>query len=210
MMQAHRLHLQESRRVFTEAPLHLDAKAQADAQMMLKAQEDLEGFGALYEAYFQMIYAYCRRHTGSRQEAEDISSQVFIRALEGIHTYRGGMVAAWLYRIARNEIATYYRRNRYDAVPIDTYDPVDDQQDFVEGVEWEATRQTLDKLVSELPPEQQKLLALSLEQGMTSPQIGRLLRQSPITVRTRLRRIKRGLQVRYLTVTREHVSRVSN
>lgn len=203
MQQANEMNLPENSRSFAEAHSYLNAQAQADVQLMFAAQNDLQGFGELYEAYAPMIYAYCRRRTGSKEEAEDICSQVFIRALKGVHTFRGGLVVAWLISIARNEVATYYRKNRYFAVPIDTYDTADDEQDIQEEVEQESARQTLVKLVNELPQEHRDLLSMSLEQGLTSPQIGQLLRQNPITVRTRLRRIKHTLQTRYLTVTAE-------
>jgi RNA polymerase sigma-70 factor (ECF subfamily) len=157
-----------------------------------------------------MIYAYCRRRSGSREEAEDICSQVFMRALQGIHTFRGGMVSAWLVSIARNEVASYYRKNRYFTLPIDAYNDVGDEQDIQEEVEQESSRQTLAKLVKDLPQEQRDLLALSFEQGLSSFQIGQRLRQNPITVRTRLRRIKHSLRTQYNSVTAEPIRRISD
>lgn len=207
VMQAE-INLQE-KRSSAQAPTYMDAKAQAEVQMMFRAQTDPEWFGEVYQTHYPMIYAYCRRRSGSREEAEDICSQVFIRAMKGVHTFRGGLVAAWLYRIARNEIATYYRKKRYSALPIDDYDVADDEQDFREAVESETSRQALAELVNQLPQEQRDLLSMSLVQGLTSPQIAQRLHQNPITVRTRLRRIKQSLQTRYRIATTEPARNIS-
>lgn len=207
MMQTHTMNIPRST---AEMSAYMDTQAQAEAQMMFRAQTDVEWFGELYQTHFAMIYAYCRRRSGSKEEAEDICSQVFMRALQGIHTFRGGMVAAWLITIARNEIASYYRKNRYFVVPIDTYEAVDEEQDVQGEVEQESARQTLVKLVNDLPQEQRDLLSMSLEQGLSSSQIGQRLRQNPITVRTRLRRIKHSLRTQYRTVTNEPSRRISD
>ena len=98
---------------------------------MQMAQRDPALFAPLYERYFQRVYAYCLRRVGntragSAQEAEDLCSQVFTRALAGLKSYRGGIVAAWLFQIAHNVLANHYRGQQI-ALPLDELDFADER-----------------------------------------------------------------------------------
>ena len=78
------------------------------------ARSDRRRFGALYERHFDRVYAYAARRVGGRAEAEDVTSEVFQRALAHIDRFewRETPFAAWLLRIASNAIAD--RRARAD------------------------------------------------------------------------------------------------
>lgn len=71
------------------------------------AKADPSRFAALYEAHFERIYAFVAHRVRDRGAAEDLTAEVFRRALAGIGSFewRGAPFAAWLYRIAANEIA---------------------------------------------------------------------------------------------------------
>jgi RNA polymerase sigma-70 factor (ECF subfamily) len=71
------------------------------------AQSDPKRFAVLYEENFSRVYAYIARRVHERAEAEDLTADVFHRALENLRSFqwRGVPFAAWLYRIAANAIA---------------------------------------------------------------------------------------------------------
>ena len=71
------------------------------------AQKDPSRFGELYEQHFHRVYAYVARRVRDRAEVQDLTAQVFHRALAnlGKFKWRGSPFAAWLYRIAANAIA---------------------------------------------------------------------------------------------------------
>jgi len=71
------------------------------------AQADPARFVDLYERHFHRVYAYVIRRTGNRAEAEDITSEVFERALVNLPRFewRGVPLVAWLFRIAANAMA---------------------------------------------------------------------------------------------------------
>ncbi len=74
-----------------------------------------EAFGRLYDYYLPKIYRFVLiRTAGQREEAEDLSHQVFLKAWQNIKNYndRGHPFSSWLYRIARNSIVDYYRQNQ--------------------------------------------------------------------------------------------------
>ena len=84
------------------------------------AQADPARFVGIYERYVDRIYAFVSRRTRNRASAEDITSQVFERALDAVGRFewRGLPVSVWLFRIASNALADHWReqaRNAQDA-----------------------------------------------------------------------------------------------
>lgn len=86
---------------------------QDEQSLVRRAQQrDQEALTQLYEANFDKIYRYVALKIGDRFEAEDITQQVFINAIESISRFKwqGTSFSAWLYRIAHNQIVDYLRR----------------------------------------------------------------------------------------------------
>jgi RNA polymerase sigma-70 factor (ECF subfamily) len=84
-------------------------------------QRDQEAFAQLYEEYFDRIYRYVVFKIGDEMEAEDMTQQVFLKALRSISSFRwkGVSFSAWLYRIAHNQVVDYLRRKaKRVAVPL--------------------------------------------------------------------------------------------
>lgn len=75
------------------------------------AQKNPARFGDIYERYFDRVYAYVARRVGNRDAAQDLTADVFHRALANIGKYesRGVPFAAWLFRIAANAIADKWK-----------------------------------------------------------------------------------------------------
>ena len=86
-----------------------------EEEMMLieQAKREPEAFGLLYEKYINRIYNYIYFRVGSAQDAEDITTRVFMKAYDNIGRYRhmGLPFSAWLYRIAHNQVANFHRDN---------------------------------------------------------------------------------------------------
>ena len=85
-------------------------------------QRDQQAFTQLYEEYFDKIYRYVAIRIGNKTEAEDITQQVFVNALQSISSFRwrGIPFSAWLFRIAHNQVVDYLRKKTKQAtVPID-------------------------------------------------------------------------------------------
>ena len=81
------------------------------------AQRDPSRFADLYEQNFHRVYAYVARRARDRQQAEDLTSDVFREALAGIHKFewRGVPFAAWLLGIAARIVADHWKRSAYEA-----------------------------------------------------------------------------------------------
>jgi len=85
---------------------------------------EASAFGALYDFYHSQIYRFVFIKVGRREEAEDLTHQVFMNAWTNIRSYkhRGFPFSSWLYRIARNQVIDYYRTRKGD-VSIEQVDP---------------------------------------------------------------------------------------
>ena len=88
-----------------------------DRLLIEAAQADPARFVEIYQRHVDRIYAFVGRRTGNRAAAEDITSQVFERALASIGRFewRGLPVAVWLFRIAANALADYWRERAHDS-----------------------------------------------------------------------------------------------
>jgi RNA polymerase sigma-70 factor, ECF subfamily len=110
-------------------------------------------FGRLYDRYQPMIYRFIAVKVGRREDAEDLTHQVFLAAWQGIGRYRdlGNPFSSWLYRIARNQVIDHYRAKKpnvsldeMDAEMVE--DPVISQLDLPRKMQIEQTLAAVRKL----------------------------------------------------------------
>ncbi len=75
---------------------------------------EAEAFGRLYDYYLPAIYRFILLKVGQREEAEDLTHQVFLKAWQNISDFsvKGFPFSSWLYRIARNLVIDYYRKTK--------------------------------------------------------------------------------------------------
>ncbi len=73
-------------------------------------EADVQAFQTFYQENLSLIYRYVYSKVGNREEAEDLTSQIFIKAVRGIDTGRGPLsLKKWLFQVARTTIADYWR-----------------------------------------------------------------------------------------------------
>ena len=79
-------------------------------KLIEEAKQDSESFGKLYDYYFPKIYSFVAAKVSSRDDAEDLVSEIFMKALENLPRYewRGIPFTGWLFKIARNALNNYY------------------------------------------------------------------------------------------------------
>lgn len=126
-----------------------------DERLMIEAaQRDPSRFAILYEQNFDRVYGFIARRVRDRGVAEDITADVFHRALESLGKYQwqGAPFSAWLLRIAANALADHWRKTSREAVP--TADELLDSAvaDDTEG------RAILAEMVAGLPEDQRRVI----------------------------------------------------
>ena len=131
---------------------------QADERLLVEAaQKDPALFGDLYELHFELVYAFVSRRVGSRDVAEDLTSEVFHKALANLRRFewRGVPFGAWLLKIAANAITDQAKRNarelNFDDPPEISAEPrMEQAQDLAR----------LFRLVNALPEDQRNVVVM--------------------------------------------------
>jgi len=96
----------------SESAKEVHPNSERERRLVESAQRDPARFGDLYEHYFELVYAYVVRRTRDRNEAEDLTAEVFHKALRSLPRFKwtGAPFAAWLFRIASNMISDRAKR----------------------------------------------------------------------------------------------------
>jgi RNA polymerase sigma-70 factor, ECF subfamily len=136
---------------------------------------DVEAFGALYDRYADTVFRFIYFRVSTRQLAEDLTSETFLRALRRINsfTWQGRDLGAWLVTIARNLVADHFKSGRYrlevsTAEVLDADRPDRDPEGSPESAVLDKlTNQTLLEAVKRLNPEQQECIVLRFLQGFS-------------------------------------------
>lgn len=179
----------------SEASHENSGNDQDELKLVEAARQDVEAFASLYRRYAIPVYRYLYQRVGNVTDAEDLTSQVFTEALEGLFYYRNqGNFAAWLFTIARRKAITHYRRQRPNLSFDETQDLVDLQDDLLEKA---ARREKLERvagLVETLDPKDKELLRLRFAANLTYKEIGSLLKKSEAAVKMTFHRLVHKLQ----------------
>ncbi len=156
-----------------------------EAALVSAAQHDPAEFTALYDRYFRPIYRYLYSRVGSVPEAEDLTAQTFLAALEALPRYRQrGYLSAWLFTIARNKARDYYRSRKPDA-SLEENRP-DKADDPLAQVIRSDQVERLAEIVSRLDEEEQELIRLRCVADLSFAEIGVSLGRKEGTVKKSL------------------------
>jgi RNA polymerase sigma-70 factor (ECF subfamily) len=140
---------------------------------------DPKAFEAHYDAYVRKIYTYIYYRTQHRETAEDLTSLVFLKALDklaGFDASRGSF-SAWIYGIARNALIDHYRSTR-DTVDIDDVWDLRSDDDVLRDVEARERIGKLQPYLQALPKDQRELLILRLWDGLSYAEIAEITGRS--------------------------------
>lgn len=151
-----------------------------EALLVQRAKErSSSAWAQIYDASYQKLFRYCYARTGDTTTAADLTSRVFLEALEGIdrYVYRGRPLLAWLYRIARNVVSDYLHAREREAKALaeagsllDPHAPnpasqVADQADLLDALR-------------RLTGDQQQVVVLRYYAGFTTAEIAQALERS--------------------------------
>ena len=168
----------------------------SEPEIMEQAKHNLTAFVPIYEAYVDRIYAYCRHRVSSAQDAEDLTSQVFARAMARCRTYRGGSVGAWLFRIAYHITVDYYRDSTPAPLTDDALMMVTDHRNRppLEEVVYREQLTLLKEWLADLSDEKRNLLLLRITGELSAAEIGDIVGKSATAVRVEIHRIIQKLK----------------
>jgi RNA polymerase sigma-70 factor, ECF subfamily len=156
----------------------------------------------LYLLHFDRIYSYLHMSVGSRHDAEDLTTQTFVKMLEAIGRFQWRSVpfSAWLFRIAHNLAMDHFRANR-------RWQPEEEVPESIRGEESSAEEQALASLgqtsmltlIERLSPEQRQVLTLKFVFRFSNAEAAAILGKTEGAVKS--------LQHRALASLQKHISR---
>lgn len=147
---------------------------------------DADAFADLYETHLNRIFRYCYYRVGSREDAEDLTEQVFLKAWQALPRYdvRGTPFAAWLARIAHNSTIDY-RRTARPTTPIDdSLEILDSTRSPEEIAEQRLEAQELAEAIGQLSSIEQSVLALRFVNDLDHKTVARIIDKSVVATRT--------------------------
>jgi len=145
---------------------------------------DTEAFAQLYDASMARVYRYVFFRVSDQQTAEDLTSQVFLKAWEKLDSYRPkGPFLSWLYAIARNTVIDHYRTQK-QTVSLEDAGPLVADIDGLEDVmEFHFEMKSVQAAMQQLTGEQQEVLILRFIADYDTDEIARRMDKSQGAVR---------------------------
>ena len=139
-----------------------------------------------FNQYFDKIAHYIYIRLGDKAEAEDLASEVFLKAYKSLDSYkhRGIPMQAWLFKIAHNLLVDHQRKqSKTKTIHVDDNHQIADKQDTMESalinIEYDRVMKSLEKLT----PEQRQVIELRFFGGLTSDEVGGVMNKSSGAVR---------------------------
>ncbi len=152
-----------------------------ERELIRRAKEcDPSAFAMLYEHYYQDIYNYIYYRVASDPVAEDLTSDIFLKALESIDsfTFRGIPFSAWLFRIARSIVAEYFRGMAKTSETAFEEEMFSGEGQADDALETKHTQQRLARALGDLTEDQQQVIVLKFVDGFSNTDIAQILGKS--------------------------------
>ena len=151
----------------------------------------------LYLIHFDRIYSYLHMTVGNRHDAEDLTTQTFLRMLESIGKFRfqAAPFSAWLFRIAHNLSMDHFRANRRWQPEEDVPEPVGSEERSAEDEAFQAIgRQSMLDLIESLSMDQQQVLTLKFVFNFSNGEAATILDKTEGAVKSLQHRALGSLQ----------------
>ena len=168
--------------------------AEEERALVERAKSDPDAFEELYSRYYSRIFAFAYRRLRTRELAEDVTADVFMKALDALprFTWQGVSVSAWLYRIANNRITDHFRRKGLSGkgvLPIEEVKTLVDERPLPEDRILAALRRAeVEEAIGKLSDQDQLVITLIFYEELTSSEVGEVMGISTNLVYVRLHR----------------------
>jgi RNA polymerase sigma-70 factor (ECF subfamily) len=156
----------------TQSP---DSEGQESILVKRAVSGDSSAFASLYEIYIDDVYRFILHRVGHEQTAEDLTSQVFLKAWDKLGRYeiRGLPFGAWLFQIARNSVIDYYRTYK-ETLPLEHLNS-DPAVNVAKEVEKQLEGEWLRTVLQHLTEDQREVLVLKFINGLKTQEIAQVM-----------------------------------
>jgi RNA polymerase sigma-70 factor, ECF subfamily len=160
-------------------------------------QGDRAALEDLYLIHFDRIYSYLHVSVGNRHDAEDLTTQTFLKMLESIGRFRwqSAPFSAWLFRIAHNLAMDHFRARKRVQPEEEVPEPSGSEEPSAELEAMQAIgRQSMIELIDKLSPEQQQVLTLKFVFNFPNADVAKILDKTEGAIKSLQHRALASLQ----------------
>ncbi|HEY2353459.1 MAG TPA: sigma-70 family RNA polymerase sigma factor [Gaiellaceae bacterium] len=177
----------------------IDESAEHLRDLVARGQQgDRDALEELYLIHFDRIYSYLHVSVGNRHDAEDLTTQTFLKMLEKIGSFRwqSAPFSAWLFRIAHNLAMDHFRAHRRWQPEAEVPEPPAHEAEPSAELEALRTigRESMLKLIEDLSPEQQQVLTLKFVFNLPNAEVAAILDKSQGAIKSLQHRALVSLQ----------------
>jgi len=157
-------------------------------------------FAQLVQRYQQYVFTLTGRFTATREDAEEISQDVFVKAYRSLADFRGqAKFSTWLYTIVRTSCITFLRKKRLDTTSLDnerTFLQLENKESGFKAnmIEQKSRHAMVNAAIRLLSPDDSQILTLFYKGEQTLEEIGRIIGMEPNTVKVKLHRARNRLK----------------
>ena len=184
----------------SEAPEKKPARESTDnvRRLVERAQQgDRDALEELYLIHFDRIYSYLHMSVGNKHDAEDLTTQTFLKMLESIKRFRwqSAPFSAWLFRIAHNLAMDHFRARRRWQPEADVPEPQGSEEPSAEFEAMKSIgRESMLELIENLSPEQQQVLTLKFVFNFANADVATILDKTEGAIKSLQHRALASLQ----------------
>ncbi|MCF7805998.1 MAG: sigma-70 family RNA polymerase sigma factor [Candidatus Marinimicrobia bacterium] len=160
-----------------------DLSNEALSALVDEAKQGKDGAQSrLISLSYTKIYRYIYYRVNQKEDAEDLTNDVFVRMLESLEQQRGSFLA-WLYQIAKNRIVDYYRKQDVRSDTSDVGETIEYFESEGKPIDKMFMREELQKGINQLTEDQQDVIILRFIEGYQANEVAEQLDKSPTAVR---------------------------
>jgi len=161
---------------------------------------ETDAFSFLLNKYSRQVFSLIVRMVGNREDAEELTQDVFIKAYRSLPQFRGdSSFSTWIYRIAYNIAVSATRKRKPETVPIDDniLSNVPDEPDdaFLENTDASMRVFYLNRALERLTPEERSMIVLFYKDNRSMDEIAKITGLTETNVKTKIFRIRKKLYV---------------
>ena len=173
-------------------------------------------FALLVERYQNYVFTLVLRFTDSREDAEEISQDIFVKSYRSLADFRGeSKFSTWLYTIVRTSCITFLRKKKLDITSIDnerTFLQLENQESGFNAntIEQKSRHAMVNEAIRLLGPDDAQVITLFYQGEQSLEEIGRIMKLDPNTVKVKLHRARHRLKDKMEKYFTQEVSELQN
>ena len=173
-------------------------------------------FALLVERYQNYVFTLVLRFTDSREDAEEISQDIFVKSYRSLADFRGeSKFSTWLYTIVRTSCITFLRKKKLETTSIDnerTFLQLENQESGFNAntIEQKSRHAMVNEAIRLLGPDDAQVITLFYQGEQSLEEIGRIMRLDPNTVKVKLHRARHRLKDKMEKYFTQEVSELQN